>query len=43
MNRKDRATALSAFDSSLGMAEMLRKEKQWKSANLEKATWKFRL
>jgi hypothetical protein len=43
MNRKDRATTLSAFNSSLGVAEMLREEKQCKSANLEKAIWKFRL
>lgn len=42
MNRKDQATALSAFNSSLGMAEMIRKEKQCKSASLEKVTWKFR-
>src|ERR1022692_723098 len=43
INRKDQDTASMALDSNLEMRETVSKEKQCRSANLERAAWKFRL
>ena len=42
LNRKDQDTASRALDSNLEMRETVPKEKQCRSANWERAAWKFR-